>query len=341
MILNIYTVVTIFMAILTGILAIIVATMSLMTFMRWNKARTGESRTIEENRSYLLLLMAVVILTVKLPSWPFFYVTLQSYISHIPGAMCIFGVTQAQPYLSGIAQIFKPVVFFAIGSWLLLNGIDRTTESSPLFRRKFIFLSLISLLILMDSIIDLAYFTSFDIESEVSCCTIFFDLPERTTALLPLTILGEGYENYITSIYSLSNIILIAVITSFYFNISLRSLKQISLIIIFITGTILSLGNAFITTLAFFEVIAPELMELPHHHCIYCMWQYAPDSIFITALFIIGTFSINWAFVLYISGNHEETAVHLKDWLKNLYFLAIVCLVSSILMVFIHFFMNG
>ena len=80
--------------------------------------------------------MAVVILFIKLLSWPFFYATLQSYVPSIHGAMCIFGVTRIQPNMTTIAQILKPLVFFAVGAWLLLNRLDRKTETAPLLKES-------------------------------------------------------------------------------------------------------------------------------------------------------------------------------------------------------------
>ena len=120
--------------------------------------------------------------------------------------MCIFGVTQAQPLMSGLLQIIKPVVFFLIGAWLLLNRLDRKTETSPLFRKKFLFLSVVSIFVLSDSVIDFLYLTGFDIKVFVSCCTTFFDLPDRGVAGMAVSLLGEGYGRYLLPLYYISGL---------------------------------------------------------------------------------------------------------------------------------------
>jgi hypothetical protein len=335
MILNAYTIIMLFIAVLTGILAIPLGILSFKIYRKWGNPLYDEEKTAMVNRSYLLLLTAIVILFIKLLSWPFFYVTLQSYVPGIHGAMCIFGVTRIQPVLSGIVQILKPLVFFSIGGWLLLNRLDRKTETSPLFKRKFIFLSIVSVMIILDSVGDLIYFTGFDIKMFVSCCTTFFDIPERTTAMLPVSVLGEGYDSYMLPVYYASNILLIVFLVAAYPHLLARGLCLTA------AGVVLMSLNTVITVFAMFEVIAPKIMNMPLHHCIYCMWQYSPDSVFITAFFILGMFSCGWAFALQTAGRHKETDILLKGYLRNLYLFACLTTAASLLMVTIHLLFKG
>ena len=345
MILNAFTIIALFTAVVTGILALVLAVSSLREYRRFHLVSTGDERTAAENRSYLLFLTAAVILIVKLLSWPFFYVTLQSYVPHIQGAMCIFGVLQVNADFSNVLQIFKPVMFFLVGGWLILNKLDTTTETAPLFGRKLLFLSLVSAVALVDSAGDVIYFTSFEGEADVTCCTLFFDLPERSTAMLPMSFLGEDYERYLLPLYYLSNLFFIIFMVIGYVRFSPArfiplpvNLQTLSLLG---AGAGLSLINAIISLFALFEVIAPKIMALPYHHCIYCMWQYAPNSIVITALSIIGTFSVNWAFFLYAAGRHRETVPYMRKYVLNLYFMGITTMAASVAMVTIHFFMKG
>jgi len=345
MILNAYTIIALFTAVVTGILALVLAVSSLREYQRFRMVRAGDEKTAAEDRSYLLFLTAAVILIVKLLSWPFFYVTLQSYVPHIHGAMCIFGVLQVNADFSNVLQIFKPVMFFLIGGWLLLNKLDRTTETAPLFGRKLLFLSLVSAVALVDSAGEVIYFTSFEGGTDVTCCTLFFDLPERSTAMLPISFLGEDYERYLLPLYYLSNICFITFMAVSYVRFSrdrfISLPVNLQVLALLGAGVVLSLINAIISLFALFEVIAPKIMELPYHHCIYCMWQYAPDSIVITALSIIGTFSVNWAFFLYAAGRHKETVPHMIKYVRNLYFLGITALAASVAMVTIHFIAKG
>lgn len=333
MILNIYTMTVLFAAALTGAISIPLGIMSFRIFQKWGKTLSAEERTNIENKSYLLLLTAAVILSTKLLSWPFFYVTLQSYVPSIRGAMCIFGVTQFNPSMSSALQIFKPLVFFLTGGWLLLNQLDRKSETAPLFRRKFLFLSVVSVMAFADSAGEVIYFTSMNTETSVACCTTFFDLPERMTAVLPISILGKAYEKYMLPSYYTMNISLMALMGASYLR--LKSNKPL-LPGTTIAGAVLAVLTAVLTVFAMFEVIAPELMGLPYHHCVYCMWQYVPDSVLLTALFILGVFLPCWAFLLNVMGRHSETDAALKGYIMNLYFFGAVSTGASLLMVTIH-----
>lgn len=325
MILNIYTIIMLFIAIITGLLAVPLGLFAFKIYKKCGSSLYDEEKTVIENRSYLLMLMATVILFVKLLTWPFLYVSLQSYIPNIQGAMCIFGVTQAQPLMSGLVQIIKPVVFFLIGAWLLLNRLDRKTETSPLFRKKFLFLSVVSIFVLSDSIVDFLYLTGFDIKVFVSCCTTFFDLPDRGVAGMAVSLLGEGYGRYLLPLYYISGLAFAASQIVLFRRLAAGS----GLNAILTAGVVLSVINAVVTVLTMFEVIAPKVMNLPLHHCIYCMWQYEPHSIIMTALFIIGTFAPGWALILYNSGMHEETMHFLKKMLRKLSLAAMACILAS------------
>jgi hypothetical protein len=333
MILNAFTIIMLFIAVLTGVLAIPLGILSFKVYQRWGNTLYDEEKTAIINRSYLLGLMATVILFVRLLSWPLFYVALQSYVPDVHGAMCIFGVTRLQPNLTGIVQVLKPLVFFSIGAWLFLNRLDRATETSPLFRRKFLLLSIVSVMIIIDSVGDLIYLTGFDVKIFVSCCTTYFDLPERPTAVITESLLGEGYDRYMLPLYYPSGALFIA----FQFISYHRMRKGFSHSMkIGIIGFIIAVINAVITVLAMFEVIAPEIMNMPLHRCIYCMWQYSPHSILMTALFIIGTFSPGWSLILNITGRDKETMATLDKYLKNLNMLGIAGIGASISMATVH-----
>lgn len=348
MILNAYTVISLFVAVLTGVITLTVSVLTIRIFKRQGKPSIEERTWIEE-RSYLLLLMATVVLSVRLLSLPLFYITLQSYVPYIRGAMCIFGVTQVQPLFSGIIQVYKFLVFFLIGGWLLLHRLDTASETAPLARRKLIIILVVSLLVAIEGVMDIAYFTNFNVSIDVGCCTTVFDLPDRGTAMIPASLLGEGYMRYVLPLYYISNITLILVLGLSYRRFSLNGrrdkgdsagiTKGIDVQwpgttgIILISGLILSLINSVVTVIAFFEVIAPEIMGIPYHHCIYCMWQYSPHSILITALFVAGTFSPVWALILYLLGRHRETDKPLRRYVTSLYLLAILTLGSSLLMI--------
>jgi hypothetical protein len=329
MIINTFTIISLFVAAISLVLGIFQAGVSVYLYRSWKTVKTGEQKTKLEDLAYLVLLMASVVLMVRLLSWPLFYATLNSYVPDVQGAMCIAGVTQINPSLAKALQVIKPLVFFAIGGWLLLNMLDRTTKTGPLMERKFLLLSLVSLLVIGDSYGEMAYLMGFKATSSVACCTTIFDVPSRSSAMIPKSIFGEGYGSLMVPIYYISNSIVISFIGLLLWT---NRVGTAALSI----GSLLALLNVPVAGLTALEKIAPTLMELPYHHCLYCFPKNVPDGAVIIALFVIGTFSAGWAFVLKVMGRSPETETVLQRYAKNLLWLAFVGLLSSMAMVSVH-----
>lgn len=87
----------------------------------------------------------------------------------------------------------------------------------------------------------------------------------------------------------------------------------------------------------FSEVIAPLLMRLPFHHCLYCFVSSSavPDAPLIVANLAVGTFSAGWAAVLGIAMPAEAPpqSVVLR---RRVCVLGAVTLAAAVLMVVIH-----
>ncbi len=321
MIINSFTVIILFASVITGLLSLVILLISLFLYKKMEGPIDIDIMGLIEDRTQILLLSAMVVFIIKLLLLPFFYVTLKSYISHVPGAMCIFGITQVQPILSSIVQITKPIVFFLISSWFILNRMDERSGKSVLDKRRILLLSGAGLVSLSDSLGDIMYFTNFKIKSYVTCCTTLFDIPQkRLSASVSSLFLGEGYQGFIMPTYYLSNILLIFMIAInlVYFKYRKRySPWLISL------GAIYAIFNASVTIVATFESIAPSLMEIPDHHCIYCLWQYAPLSILFTLSFIVGTYSPLWAGIIELYRHDGINSEIANTFTKRLYLIGI------------------
>lgn len=329
MIINLFTIISLFIAAVSLILGVFQTGVSIYLYKNWKTVKTGEQKTKLEDFAYLVLLIASVVLMVRLFSWPLFYATLNSYVPEIQGAMCVAGVAQIQAGMARVIQTVKPLVFFVIGGWLLLNMLDRSTKTGPLMEKKFLLLSLVSLFVIGDSLGEIAYLFKVKATSSVACCTTIFDVPSRSSALMPRSILGEGYGGMMVPLYYGSNLVVIAGIGLLIF---LGSTSLIALAAAFL----LALLNVFLTGICGIEKIAPVLMELPFHHCLYCFPRNVPDGAIIMALFVIGTFSSGWALTLKVLGSSPETEENLKKYIKNLLWLALVGLMSSLAMVSVH-----
>jgi len=328
-ILNSLSITMIFMGVLSILLVLWGGISSLILYKKWGKPFLQEEKTLLEDRSYLVLLIIVILLMIRLINWPFFYATLQSFIPDIEGAMCMFGVTQVKPSLTRFLEFLKPITFFLIGGWLILHFLDRATKTSPLMRRKLLLLFIIGLFVLSDSIGDILLMIRIGPESLVSCCTTVTDISNRPTRTTPESIFGPEYARSLQSLFFITHLALMGFIgVSLKFKIFRRPILGLLFL--------LSLLDAIFFLLSQIEVFAPAMMHLPFHHCLYCLWQYVPDSILLFALFSLGTFSVGWGFTTALFGRHGETADLLPVHLKKIYSFAFFFLSASLIMLLIH-----
>jgi hypothetical protein len=329
MILNALSITMIFIGVLSALLAIWGGISSLILYRKWKRPSRPEEKTSLEDRSYLVFLIMVIVLLIRLINWPLFYGTLQSFIHDIEGAMCIFGVTQVKVSLTRFLEFLKPITFFLIGGWLILHILDRATKTSPLIKRELLLLSVISLFVLVDSMGDILLMIGIAPESLVSCCTTVTDILNRPTRTTPEAFFGPEYAQSLQVLFFITHLALIGFIgVSLKFRIFRRPI--LGLLFLF------AILNAFIFLLSQVEVFAPRMMHLPFHHCLYCLWQYVPDSIVMYLLFILGTFSVGWGFTTELFGRQGEAADLLPGYLRKIYSFAFFFLLASLIMLIIH-----
>ena len=329
MILNALSITILFMSTLSILLMIWGGISSFFLYKKWGKPFTPEERTLLEDRSYLVLLILAIVLMMRLINWPLFYATLQSFITDVEGAMCIFGVTQVKPGLTRFLELLKPINFFLIGGWFLLHFLDRGTKTSPLMRRKLLLLSVIGLFVLFDSIGDILLMIRIVPESLVSCCTTITDILNRPTRATPESIFGPEYAQPLQALFFITHLALMG-----FIGVTLKSkiFRRPILGLLFL----FSLLNAILFLLSQIEVFAPRMMHLPFHHCLYCLWQYVPDSIIMYLLFILGTFSVGWAFTTDLFGKIGEASDLLPNYLRKIYWFAFFFLSASLILLIIH-----
>ena len=329
MILNALSITMIFIGVLSALLAIWGGVSSLTLYRKWEKSSTSEGKTSLEDRSYLVLLIMVILLVIRLINWPLFYVTLQSFISDIEGAMCIFGVTQVKPGLTRFLEFLKPIIFFLIGGWLILNHLDRATKTSPLMRRKLLLLSIISLFVLVDSFGDILLMIGITPESLISCCTTVTDILTRPTRTTPASVFGPEYGRPLQAVFFISHLGLLGFVgVTLRFRIFRRPI--LGLLFLF------SILNSIVFLLSQIEVFAPAMMHLPFHHCLYCLWQYVPDSTLLFAFFSLGTFSVGWGFTTDLFGKIGEASELLPNYLRKIFCFAFFFLSAALIMLIIH-----
>ena len=328
-------------ALISTILVLYVSVFAFRVKGKWKRHLTtpGKHNGLDK-RINLVLSLASMVLVLRLLSYPLFYTALQSFVKDIEGAMCIYGVTEVLPCLCRFLEIIKPVAFFFIGGWLIFHSLTGSGKTRSLILHKLTFLLAVTLGILVDSVGDLVFFLSMNSHTPVTCCTSNIDSPDRISAILSRYLLGHGYEQSLSLVYYLSNLSLLG--AAGYLIQKKRLEKNVthrkrSLGLVFLMGLV----NLFLTGLALLEVVGPGLMNLPHHHCPYCLLQYVPDACLIIGLLILGTFGFGWAFGLEIIVRDKEMAGNLSGNLNKLYRFSFSCLSLSLLMVSVHLILGG
>ena len=322
-----------FLSLSLGIFLLYTTTKTLISF---KSILPTETKSRFEKKGYLIFLAACVTLSIRMIVWPWFYFMLQSFVSEIPGAMCMFGVTQVLPSTVTFLQIIKPISFFIMGGWLLCYYVDKSLPTTPLARKNLLFLLIVCGVLLADGIGDIYYVIRMKPLMSVSCCATFFDVPLRPSAMIPQAIFGKNFQKILFIVYYVTNIILIALLFTSLSKkwASLASLRKIVLYSQYAIGII----NIPVVIYTYIENIAPKLMQLPYHHCIYCFMGngMVPDAPIMLGLFVIGTFTIGWMGILRlmcIKGDAQPVTERLLSKVNN---VSAFCFLASIIMVTIH-----
>ncbi len=299
---------------------------------------TGERLAEGEDRLYLLFWIGAVFLFLRFLAWPLFYFSLHSIIPEVTGAMCIFGTRNLQPVLTKTLEMVKPVLFFTGLVWLLVFRLERffyqAGSGTKARRSSLLLLSFCLAAGLVDSIGSAAMWIRSNAELAVSCCTTITDIPSRFTVWIPTSLFGHEYEPLLWGLFYGVNILLIAIAFLLSRQVGQGSLKLPT----FFFLLSLALLNTLTGTFGFIEVIAPKLMNLPFHHCVYCMVQNVLDAPVFVALFISGNALLAAIFPMRLLAASWAEQQQLATLTTRLLFWGALFLSGNLLMITIHIF---
>ena len=300
------------------------------------KQISGETLAATENRLYLLFWLGAVFLLLRFLAWPLFYLTLHSLIPEINGAMCIFGARNLQPELSRLLELCKPLLFYAGLVWLLIFRLERfgnkAGAESAARNSSLILLFLCTLIGLTDSIGSVVLWLRSNAELAVSCCTTVTDIPSRFTVWIPESLFGSQYGSLLWILYFACNGLLIPAALFIRNRVTKGRTSGAS----FFCLLLLVLLNCVIGTFAFIEVIAPQLMGLPFHHCLYCMVQNVMDAPLFVALFILGNRMLGAIYPVWLLAQKWAETPARTALLSRLLLLGVFCISGSLLMITTH-----
>jgi hypothetical protein len=336
MILNAYAVLDFSLSLLRLLLALGIVGLGGLAWFR--RSPTPDAKKDLEDRSYLLFLMAILLLGLNLLSWPLLYLLLQSYVSEWPGVMCVYGVTRIGtdcvgpsrflPGLLQFLQLAKPALAFVSGLWFVLYLVNRQTATAPLSHRILAVLVLAGLIAVGDAAAELIYLEIPKKEDFSSgCCAPTSQDASHGTWLVPNAVVSVRDRPLLTAgYYSVTAAVILGVISSLT---QARQQQHVPRLWPLVVGALVALS---IATVFLVEVEAPVLLRLPYHHCPYDLLPRVPEAVLGMALFLGGTFCVGWAWLTGWWGNCEESRPFLHETIATILLVGLFCYLGSMVL---------
>ena len=148
---------------------------ALRIIRKWDTESLSPAQLDLERRSELIATIVSWSLLFQIFSLLVFEITARSLAPFILGAMCTVGTLQAHP-------LGWPVLFLKIGGlylygWcIVLNHVDYHLEGFPLTRAKSWYMIFLFPLLLLDLLLQVAFFTGLDPSVISSCCGVIFEV---------------------------------------------------------------------------------------------------------------------------------------------------------------------
>lgn len=251
------------------VLLLIAAIATLGILRGWNFDHFTDKQFVLENRSYLVMSIIFFVLGLKMLLLPYFAYTIDALSLLVPGAMCAAGVIDANIYGDPLLML-KIMILFLSGLWLRVNRIDLDEKYYPYMKFKSWFYLLIFILLSVELVLDILYFTHIETTNPVSCCSVIFG--ELGGNMLPF---GLDMKKLLVLFYLLYILVVLMLLVEQY-------LMRIAVSIFFALIAYYSVVNFFGT----------YIYELPTHRCPFCMLQleYYYVGYLVWGLLFIGTF---------------------------------------------------
>ncbi len=218
---------------------------------KWNFDAFTTEQFILENRSYLVMTIIFFVMMLKVVLLPYFVYTMDNLSNLIPGAMCGAGVVKANEYGNPLLSL-KIIILFLSGLWLSMNSIDLKAKDYPYLKLKSWFFMIIFLLLSVEFLLDILYFTNIETTNPVSCCSVIFGQTGGANGL-PF---GLDVPKLLILFYLLFALVILT---------ALSNLAVMSIISNLLFGII-----AYYAVVYFFGTY---IYELPTHLCPFCMLQ--------------------------------------------------------------------
>ncbi len=243
----------------------------------WNFNSTLPKQYKLEKKSYLVMLIIFFALVVKIALIPYFAYVIDNLSNIVPGAMCAAGVISANEYGVKLLALKIFIVFFN-SIWIIINSEDLKQKDYPYIKTKLYFFIFIFILVAIEYILDILYFTNISLEQIVLCCSVIFGVQGSNS--LP---------------FGLDTTKLIILFYLFYLLIIMANISKQAFITFIVN--IIFLYLAYLSVVEFFGTY---IYQLPTHKCPFCMLQkeYYYIGYLLWSMLFLGVFYAISSFVL-------------------------------------------
>ena len=305
---------------LISLLVLYSARHAIRIYRKWD-LKSGSSLQLElERRTYLISTVLAYVFGFQLISLFLFIYTADSLCTLFTGAMCAAGTLQVNRF--GYPVLFLKVLNFILaGLWLIMNNTDNRAEDYPLIRPKYLFLLVLTPLIIADTVLQARYFLGLHPDVITSCCGSLFSGSDNTfsdLAAFPPAIMK-----------ALFSVVMVAVLaaSAFFYKTGKRGYLL----------PLLSIAAFLVAAASMLSFIGPYIYELPTHHCPFCLLQegYGYVGYFLYAALFCGTVAGMGVGVLILFRNKPSLVAIIPTLQKK---LALVSFLSYLLFVLLVLF---
>ncbi|MBI4764830.1 MAG: hypothetical protein HY787_09520 [Deltaproteobacteria bacterium] len=233
------------------------ASYGLQILRRWDIRSGSEEQLVLERKTYLISTLLSYVFSLEIISLFFFVFTVDQLHTFFVGAMCAAGTLYVNSYGYPVL-ILKVINFLLAGLWLVVNYADNQGYDYPLIKKKYLFLLLLTPLIVAEVVLQANYFLRLDPNIITSCCGSLFSVGEKS----------------LTSEVSAFPIFPMEIL--FYLSMALTIAFGLFFLLRSKGGYLLACfsGWTFIVSMAsIFSFISVYVYELPTHHCPFCVLQ--------------------------------------------------------------------
>lgn len=139
----------------------------------WNITSGDELQLALERKTYLISTLLFYVFALQLLSLFLYVFTADALCPLFVGAMCAAGTLNVNAF-GYPTLVLKIVNFLLAGLWLVLNYTDNKGYDYPLIKNKYLLLAIITPFIILETILESAYFLNMQADVIVSCCGSLF-----------------------------------------------------------------------------------------------------------------------------------------------------------------------